>query len=205
MKVEKQISEMLIYHKKFNKKEAKLKTIEFMKKLQLNEQIYDYYPFELSGGMQQKICLCICLICAPKVLILDESTSFLDIESKKEILHLIKSLQREQGFTLILISHDFNEIYTMCNKIAIIENGKMVEFGNKEEIISNPLHPHTIELLSIYLSYYENIEPYFFQEKNNCLATKSINKSHYFMGSIVEYSIEYYKKIKEKVYEHLNS
>jgi len=126
MKVGKQIDEMLIYHFKEKKNTAKQKAIELMEEAGINNAstIYNYYPHEISGGMQQRISLCIALICRPKVLILDECTSYLDKESKLNILSLIKELQLRHKFTLIMISHDFKEIYSSCNKIAIMRKGK---------------------------------------------------------------------------------
>ena len=87
---------------------------------------------------------------------MDESTSFLDKESEKEILKLIKEFQKEYGFILIMISHDFKLIYSMCNKIAIMRKGQMIELGNKDEIILNPIHPYTVELLCNYFSFYNS-------------------------------------------------
>lgn len=202
--VGKQISEMLIYHKNMNKKDAKRETINFMKNFSLSEEIYDYYPFELSGGMQQKICLCICLICNPDILVLDECTSYLDANSKRNILDFIFKLQKENHFTIIMISHDFKEIYKYCNKIAVMKKGEIIEFGDKNEIILDPYHNHTIELLSIYLSFYRNI-PVLKEniDRNDCSRITHINDSHYFKGSFNKEIKDSYIKIKEEVYEHI--
>lgn len=162
MKVGEQIDEMLIYHFNENKKTAKEKAIEIMKDAGLTnaEELYNYYPYEISSGMQQKICLCIALICKPKVLILDEFSSHLDQKSKYEICQLINSLRDKYHFTLIVISHDFKEVYEMCNKIAVMRKGQMIEFGCRDEIILNPIHPYTIELLYDFLKFYHNAPSY---------------------------------------------
>ena len=207
MKIGKQISEMLIYHKQYNKQLAKEKTLSFMNKIGLDSKYYNYYPFELSGGLQQKVCLCISLICEPKILILDESTSYLDHENKELILHLIKTLQKEYKFTLIMISHDFKEIYNYCDKIAVMKDGEIIEFGKKNEIILNPYHPHTIELLALYLSYFKDID---YPILNSNLNEESsliniISDSHYFKGVANKQIKSNYSKIKEAVYENLNN
>ncbi len=161
MKVGKQIQEVFIYHYKMKKNIAKVETLSLMKKVGLDgEKVYDYYPYEISGGMQQKVCLCIALACNPEILVLDEFTSYLDTDSKKEIMQLIKDLQKEKHFSLIVISHNFKEIFELCNKIAVMRKGRMIEFGNKEEIILDGKHPYTIELFLDYMRYYENIDSF---------------------------------------------
>lgn len=215
MKIGKQIDEMLIYHFKLSKKEAKQKTIELMKKVNFSnpEKLYHYYPHEISGGMQQKVCLCIALICNPQILIIDEGTSYLDPTSKKEILTLIKQFQKEINFTLIMISHDLNEIYSMCDKIAIMRNGQMIELGSKDEIILNPIHPYTIEILCDYLRFYENIEPFVCPLMNIDLVKvadiTTISQTHYVRShfldkrAIIPQIPDNFNKIKEKIYENL--
>lgn len=208
MKIGKQISEMLVYHYKESKKNAKNKTIELMSKVKLPnpEKLYNYYPFQLSGGMKQKVCLCIALICKCEVLIMDESTSYLDKNSEQEILEIVKEFQKEYKFTLIIISHDFKLIYSMCNKIAIMEEGEIVEFGTKEEVVFSFMHPHTLELLCTYLNFHNNLD---YQEAN-ILHNKISNGT-----SIIYYSNTHFtkkfdcnenflknkKEIKEKLYE----
>ena len=208
MKVGKQISEMLIYHNKYDKKAAKEKTLEFMKKFGIEQanKIYNYYPYEISGGMQQKICLCICLICNPDIVIFDESFSFLDTDTKQEILTIIKNYQKETNCVLILISHDFKEIYNMCNKIAIMNDGMMVEFGTKNEIVLQPRHPHTQELLMIYLSFFKSIyfTPIHYEVLTNNTSFTILSDTHYVRG-IIQYKNTDYDKIKEEIYEHLNA
>ena len=178
-----------------------------MKEVGLDNKYYNYYPFELSGGLQQKVCLCISLICEPKILILDESTSYLDSDCKYEILEMIKRLQNEYKFTLIMISHDFKEIYNYCDKIAIMKDGEIVEFGKKNEIILNPYHAHTIELLSLYLSYFKEVD-YLLLSNNLNKDSSLINimsDTHYFKGTSDKEFKSNYSKIKEDVYETLNN
>ena len=183
MKVGKQIDKMAIYHLHMKKKLAKEMALSLMKEVGIAnaKEIYHYYPFELSGGLQQRICLCIALICNPKILVLDECTSYLDNESKQEILNLIKRLQNKYHFSLIMISHDFKEIYSMCDNIAIMNKGEIIEIDTKDEVILNPKNSYCKELLYDYWHY----------NSENC----SLNSS----------SELDYEKIKESIYENLRN
>lgn len=212
MKVGKQIDEMLIYHFKEDKKMAKIKAINLMREVGIEKAdiVYNYYPHEISGGMQQKVCLCIALICNPEILILDECMSYLDDKSKNDTIKLLKELQVARRFTLIIISHNFNEIYSLCNKIAIMCKGKMVELGSKDEIISFPAHPYTIELLYDYLRYYENTPSYIcpFEEKEseNISSPVHITKTHFYRRKNNSFSLPItFDKLKEKIYEHIRN
>ena len=181
MKIGEQISEMLIYHFETKKVIAKSKSLEFMKEVGIDdvEKVYNLYPHQLSGGMQQRICLCISLICNPQILILDECTSFLDKETKINILNLLKHLQSKYHFTLILISHDFNEIKFLCNKVAVMRKGEIVEFGMIDEVINSPRHPYTMEILYDYLRYYQNVEKISFEYISSQNITENITSTHF--------------------------
>ena len=175
------------------------------------EKLYNYYPYELSGGMQQRICLCIALICEPDILILDECTSFLDSNSKTEILNVIKKIQKERNLTLIMISHDFKELYSMCNKIAIMRNGSLIELGLKDEIILNPIHPYTIELLCNFYSFHESSVyfncPMMNIEIDNVAPITMISDSHFVRSYYLDKRAlkidipKNIKEIKEVIYE----
>jgi len=208
MKVGKQIQEMLIFHYKEDKKVAKLKTIKFMKNVGIEnpEIIYSFYPHEISGGMQQRICLCIALICNPDILILDECTSYLDKENKFIVLNLIKKLQKEYNFSLIMISHDFKEIYNNCNKIAIMHKGCIVELGDKDDIISKPMHPYTFELLNDYLRYHKNVDSFKYESENELLPSINfVACNHYVRYCGKADYLTNFNKIKEVLYETLRN
>lgn len=209
MKIGPQISEMLIYHHKYKKNIAKEKSLKFMKDVGIenNEEVYNLYPHELSGGMQQRLCLCMTLICKPEILILDECTSFLDKESREIILNIIKKLQKEYNFTIILISHDFNEISFICNKIAILKKGQIIEFGEINEVINSPIHPYTMEIFYDYLRYYKNIEYINFTHEDGDDCIRYISKTH-FVKPIKEVTINYeynYSLIKEQLYDTIRN
>ena len=217
IKVGKQIDEMLIYHLKENKKIAKQKSIEMMEMVGIEnaKDIYNHYPCELSGGMQQRICLCIALVCKPQILILDEPTSYLDKETKNSVLSLIKNLKEKYEFTLIIISHNFKEIYSLCNKIAIMRKGQLIEFANTDELILNPCHPYTIELLCDYLRYYENTPsfscPLLEIELHYAPPITHISNTHFVRSWYLDNQAPKLdlpinlSEIKEKVYEHIRN
>lgn len=217
MKVGKQIEEMLTFHFKQSKKVAKEKTLLMMKEVGIKNPDYTYscYPHELSGGTQQRICLCIALICKPDVLILDECTSFLDLESKNEIINLILKFQKEYKLTLIVISHDFHEIYSLCNKIAIMRKGQIVEFGNIDEVLSNPNHSYTIELLFDYFRYYKDIShftcPLLKIELIKAPPINQITNTHYVRNWHSDKRAQKinfpnnFDILKEQIYEHITN
>ena len=209
MKVGKQIQEMLLIHDKENKKVAKEKTLNIMKEIGIENanEVYNYYPYQISGGIKQKVCLCIALVCKPDVLILDEALSYLDEKSKKEIIHLLKLLKDKYNFSLIFISHDFKEIYELCDKIVVIEKGKIVEFGLKDEIIFNAQHPYTVELLYYFVRYYKNIPLINFHNESspfNNLHRIKLSDTYYFINDTPNdntYLIEKTQILKENLHE----
>ena len=101
------------------------------------------YPHEFSGGQRQRIAIARSLASQPKLVVLDEPTSSIDVFSQEQILALIKDLKKRFGLTNILISHDLGVVHELANKIAVMYLGKIVEFGNAEEIFRHPRHPYT--------------------------------------------------------------
>ena len=146
IKVE-QIVEPLIKKEKLSKKEGLLEQNRLLELVGLNPSWKDAYPHQLSGGMYQRILIAMALSCQPKLLILDEPTSSLDYQSKKEIIALINNLQEEFSFSTIVISHDLSVVTELTSKLAIMYAGSMVEKGITEEILEFPQHPYTRGLL----------------------------------------------------------
>ena len=112
------------------------------------EKRFNDYPFEYSGGMRQRIVIAIALSCQPKILICDEPTTALDVTIQAQILELIKSLQKELGFTTVYITHDLGVVANVAERVAVIYGGQIVEVGNVDEIFYDPKHPYTWALLS---------------------------------------------------------
>jgi peptide/nickel transport system ATP-binding protein len=160
MKAGEQILEVMIRHQLTDTKKAKRRVIELLKKVNIPspEAIIDYYPFQLSGGMCQRIMIAIAIACNPDLLIADEPTTALDVTVQAQILELLKGLKEDLGMSLLLITHDIGIVARYCEKIYIMYAGKMVEGGDILEVFDTPLHPYTRGLLECVLSIDEKRE-----------------------------------------------
>ena len=145
-----QISEVIIKHQGKSKEEAKKEAIQLMERVGIYnaEQRYNEYPFMYSGGMRQRIVIAIALACHPKILICDEPTTALDVTIQAQIIHLIKDLAKEYGFTTIYITHDLGVVANVADRVAVMYAGQIIEYGEVEEIFYDPRHPYTWGLLS---------------------------------------------------------
>lgn len=150
MKVGKQIVEAIVHHQHLSKEEAQKKAIEMLKLVQIPnaEERANQYPHQFSGGMRQRIIIAIALACDPKVIIADEPTTALDVTIQAQVLDLIGSLKDEIDSSIIMITHDLGVVASICDRIAIMYGGKIVETGTTDEIFYNPQHPYTKGLLS---------------------------------------------------------
>lgn len=149
MKVGKQIEEVLKIHYDFDKEKRKKLVLETMEKCGLRdvESIYDKYPHELSGGMQQRIIIAMSLIANPNVLIADEPTTALDAKVQAQIIDLFKDISRIYKGAIVFISHDLNLIERISKTVMIMYAGRIVERGKTRDVIAKPLHPYTKALL----------------------------------------------------------
>jgi D-methionine transport system ATP-binding protein len=129
-----------------SKQEIKRKVDELLERVGLTDRA-DAYPAQLSGGQKQRVGIARALANEPDVLLCDEATSALDPETTASILRLLKEINRETGITLVLITHEMSVVRSICNKIAVMENGKVVEVGMTEEVLKNPQHPLTRKFL----------------------------------------------------------
>lgn len=151
--VEKQLSEVLMIHQKMNKKEASDRIIELlsMVKIPNPEVVAKQYPFELSGGMNQRVMIAMALACKPKLLIADEPTTALDVTIQAQILKLMNDLKSETGTSILFITHDLGVINQMADDVAVMYCGQVVEQAPVEYIfqgMSEYQHPYTEGLLS---------------------------------------------------------
>lgn len=146
----KQITEVITKHQGLSEAEAKTLAIDYMNKVGIPdaERRFNEYPFQYSGGMRQRIVIAIALACKPDVLICDEPTTALDVTIQAQIIDLLKTLQRENNFTTIFITHDLGVVASIADKVAVMYAGEIVEFGTVEEIFYDPRHPYTWSLLS---------------------------------------------------------
>ena len=144
-----QIMEMILEHEKMTKREASARAIEMLKLVGIPaaEKRIDSYPHEFSGGMRQRVMIALALSCNPKLLIADEPTTALDVTIQAQILSLIKSLNKQFGMTTMLITHDLGVVATVCDKVAVMYGGLIMEYGTADEIFYHPRHPYTMGLL----------------------------------------------------------
>lgn len=149
LKIGDQISEAIMEHFKISKKEALAKTIDILEKIGIPraERIVNEYPFQLSGGMRQRIMIAMALVCDPKVLIADEPTTALDVTIQAQILDLMNELKKMVGTSVMFITHDLGVIAEICDEVVVMYCGRVVESGDVLSIFKNPRHPYTEGLL----------------------------------------------------------
>ena len=149
MKCGKQLLEVLETHYLKNKNENKKIIFSALKDVQIDdiERIYNSYPHQLSGGQKQRVMIAMAILCNPKLLIADEPTTALDVTVQKEIILLLKSLQKKYKMSILFISHDLNLVKHLANRVFVMKNGKIIEFGTKEELFKSPKKSYTKGLL----------------------------------------------------------
>ncbi|MFR3790689.1 MAG: ABC transporter ATP-binding protein [Blautia massiliensis (ex Durand et al. 2017)] len=145
-----QIVEVILLHTKKTKKEAWDRARELLELVGINEpdRRLKQYPHELSGGMRQRVMIAIALACEPKLLIADEPTTALDVTIQAQILELMQDLRKKLGMSIIMITHDLGVVASMCEKIAVMYAGHIVEYGTTDEIFYNPQHEYTKGLIN---------------------------------------------------------
>ena len=144
-----QINECTRLHITKDKVKSKEISLEMMKKVGIAnaEKRYDQYPHEFSGGMLQRALIAMALVCNPKLLIADEPTTALDVTIQAQILELMKELQKEMQMSILFITHDLGTVASMCDRVAVMYLGKIVETAPVKEIYQRPLHPYTQGLI----------------------------------------------------------
>lgn len=138
-----QIMEVIRLHQKVSKAEALKRAMEMMEMVGIEGGRCNEYPHQFSGGMKQRIVIAIALACNPSLLIADEPTTALDVTIQAQVLDLIDNLKKKFNTSLVLITHDLGVVAEVCDKVAIVYAGKIVEYGNLKHIYNNPLHPYT--------------------------------------------------------------
>ena len=144
-----QIMEAIVSHQKVNKNEAREKSIEMLVNVKFPnpDRLIDRYPHQLSGGLIQRAMIAMALSCYPSLLIADEPTTALDVTIQAQILELMKQLQEEFGMAIIFITHDLGVINEICDEVAVMYLGEIVEYAKVNEIFQSPGHPYTRALL----------------------------------------------------------
>lgn len=144
-----QLKEAILLHTDRDKKQAEERAVEMLKLVNVNEpeKRMKQYPFELSGGMRQRVMIAMALACEPDILIADEPTTALDVTIQAQILELMQDLQRELGMAIIMITHDLGVVAQMCDEIVVMYAGSICEQGTADEIFYNPQHEYTKGLI----------------------------------------------------------
>jgi ABC-type oligopeptide transport system ATPase subunit len=143
------VAEPLVVHRVEPERAARKRTVqELLETVGLNPEHYNRYPHEFSGGQRQRVGIARALALAPKLLIADEPVSALDVSIQAQVLNLLRDLQRRLGLTMVFISHDLSVIRHMCDRIAVMHEGRIVELASNSQLYSAPREPYTRELLA---------------------------------------------------------
>lgn len=152
-RVESQIYEALAEHEKITKKEAKKRAELLLKKLGFTEceRVLKSYPFELSGGMSQRVGIGMAMLLSPELLLADEPTSALDVTVQKQVVEKLLELRKEEETAMAVVTHNIGVVRAMADQVLVLKDGCMVEYGRKEEVLDQPKEAYTRQLLSAVL------------------------------------------------------
>lgn len=145
-----QLYEAMTEHGPVSRQEFRMKALELFEKLGFEDgqRILDSYPFELSGGMQQRVGIAAAMLLQPKVLFADEPTSALDVSIRKQVVEEMLSVREHFGTTIILVTHNIGVIGAMADRVLVMRGGEMVEFGDKEQVLTHPQEEYTKRLMA---------------------------------------------------------
>lgn len=146
MRVGNQIAEVIKLHDRVGKKEAKKRAVKMLEMVGIPEDRYHEYPHQFSGGMKQRVVIAMALACEPELLLADEPTTALDVTIQAQVLDMIRSLKEKNHTSMIMITHDLGIVGEVCDNVAIVYAGEIVEYGTREELFDYPSHPYTIGL-----------------------------------------------------------
>ncbi|MCL2249174.1 MAG: ABC transporter ATP-binding protein [Oscillospiraceae bacterium] len=158
MTVRDQIVEVILLHENLSKAEAKEKADAMLDKVGIRKDRVNEYPHQFSGGMRQRVGIAIALACNPALLISDEPTTALDVTIQAQVLELMKELKTELNTAMIMITHDLGIVAEICDKVAIMYAGSVVEMATKEDLFKNPTHPYTKGLFNSIPDIYTDVE-----------------------------------------------
>jgi len=147
MKIGDQIAEAIMIHENVSKKEAIERVKQLLKLVGIDPSRVNHYPHEFSGGMRQRAMIAMALACNPALLIADEPTTALDVIVQAQVLKLIRDIQQQVGISTLLVTHDLSIVAELCDKVAVMYAGKIVEYGSTNEVYYKPRHPYTYKLL----------------------------------------------------------
>ncbi|MDR1298743.1 MAG: ABC transporter ATP-binding protein, partial [Oscillospiraceae bacterium] len=143
-----QIAESISLHNKITKAEAERRACDMLEMVGIPMERFGEYPHQFSGGMKQRVVIAMALACNPELLLADEPTTALDVTIQAQVLEMMQSLKDNLGTSVILISHDLGVVADICDSVAVIYAGNIVEYGTVEQIFDNSSHPYTIGLFN---------------------------------------------------------
>ena len=150
MKIGAQVEEVLRLHTDLTPAQRREKALSALAAVELPdvEEVYEKYPHQLSGGMLQRVMIAAAIVIRPKLLLLDEPTTALDVTIQAQILELLKKLNAESGISMLFISHNLNVVRKLCARVAVMQRGVLVEEGDTEQVFYHPQHPYTQRLVA---------------------------------------------------------
>lgn len=158
MTVGQQIAEVIRIHNDLSAADVRARAEAMLETVGIPAERYDEYPHQFSGGMKQRVVIAIALACNPELLLADEPTTALDVTIQAQVLDLMRELNQKNNCTTILITHDLGVVAEMCDQVAIIYAGEIVESGSLEHIFENPKHPYTLGLFGALPKLNEHVE-----------------------------------------------
>lgn len=141
-----QIAEVIKLHNKISNGEASMRVVDMLEMVGIPAERYNDYPHQFSGGMKQRVVIAMALACKPELVLADEPTTALDVTIQAQVLEMMKKLIEESNTSLIMITHDMGIVAEICDDVAVIYAGEVIEYGSKEDIFIHPTHPYTIGL-----------------------------------------------------------
>ena len=153
-----QIEEVIMLHEKMNRGEAAVKARQMLELVGIPGDRSGDYPHQFSGGMKQRVVIAMALACSPELILADEPTTALDVTIQAQILDMIKALKEKQNTSMILITHDLGVVAEVCDRVAVVYAGEIIEYGTKEEIFDYPTHPYTVGLFGSIPKIHEDVE-----------------------------------------------
>lgn len=161
MRVGDQISEVIKLHNSITKREAAERAAKMLEMVGIPAERYREYPHQFSGGMKQRVVIAMALACSPEVLLADEPTTALDVTIQAQILEMINKLKKDYNTAMLIITHDLGVVAEVCDEVAIVYAGEIVEYGCIEEIFDHPAHPYTLGLFGALPNINEDVERLF--------------------------------------------
>ncbi len=150
--VESHFADTFLAHRKMSKSQIREKSVYLMELVKVSPKYLSAFPFQLSGGMKQRIVMALALALKPKIIIMDEPTTALDVVVQRKIMQEISQLRREMGFSVIFITHDLSLLVEISDNLAIMYGGEIIEYSESKKMYGNPLHPYTYGLMNSFPS-----------------------------------------------------